>query len=237
MPKKYIRDELSQLLGSDIPYMDHNETELASEKSPTKGVWWEKTVEYIFVKQFLPTTSLFSPLGGNAEKFFGDLFDLNPERKARLIEFKREKSSIADEVIKYYEKDKVPKGAKYEDAWRSIVGDPAPPGASGHWIIYGKQDNHQLDLHRLQYGESNQSLAEKLTESMDPGYVCPMELLRYMDKLGKARTRGGTWPNTLVVALVDNNTYALEPHQFITQKFDLQPEGQTSTVSYQHTPS
>lgn len=184
-------------------------------------LWWEKTVEYCFVKNYIRDDSIFSPLGGNAEKFFGDLFNVDFDGKARLIEFKREESNISEEVLKYYEKDNVPDGKKYEDAWRDIFLDEIPVGAKGHWIIYGQEESSKLGLFFLQYGESDRSLAKKIETDEDCSYVPQKDLFEYMALLGRGRTRGGKWPSSLVVALVNGNSCVMTPYQFMNATADL----------------
>ena len=67
--------------------------------------WWEKTVEYLFVIQYLsiiyPDNFLkIAPLDGDHEQA-GDVILCNPNNKYYLIEFKRRSSSQYDEFIKF----------------------------------------------------------------------------------------------------------------------------------------
>lgn len=65
--------------------------------------WWEKTVEYAFVKnaEFLSV----SPLDGDHEQA-GDAILRNEKGNYYLIEFKEKSSNKKDEIDKYVKKDK-----------------------------------------------------------------------------------------------------------------------------------
>lgn len=49
--------------------------------------WWEKTIEYMFVRDVLPKSSLAVPLAGPAEAALGDMIFAD-STQCRLIEFK-----------------------------------------------------------------------------------------------------------------------------------------------------
>ena len=68
-------------------------------------IWWEKTVEYCFVANYLK--GMIAPLDGNPEKSYGDAFLKNNGRFS-LIEFKRDKSTLKSEEDKFtnYKKGK-----------------------------------------------------------------------------------------------------------------------------------
>ena len=67
--------------------------------------WWEKTVEYLFVIQYLSKIypnnfSKIAPLDGDHEQA-GDVILCNPNNRYYLIEFKKEASSQYDEFVKF----------------------------------------------------------------------------------------------------------------------------------------
>lgn len=67
--------------------------------------WWEKTVEYLFVIQYLSKVypnnfSKIAPLDGDHEQA-GDVILCNPNNRYYLIEFKKGASSQYDEFVKF----------------------------------------------------------------------------------------------------------------------------------------
>jgi hypothetical protein len=189
---------------------------------PERPMWWEKTVEYAFVRRILPATSCAAPLAGNAEKFFGDLMNLEGDGKARLIEFKREESNISDEVLKYYAKGKA-KGKEFHSTWLRVVKSEDCLGAKGHWFVYGKlneRESSELDLWGKQYGPATAVPLELKTDAQ-LGYVPAHELHHYMQLLGKGRIRGGDWMSSMVVAMFNGRNTVMTPQQFIHKSFEL----------------
>lgn len=83
--------------------------------------WWEKTIEYLFVKKHVQEESLVIPFDGK-EELQGDSA-LCVASKWVLIEFKKEKSSISSEKKKFYD---------FETAYKNLKGSD-----SHHHIIYG----------------------------------------------------------------------------------------------------
>ena len=61
--------------------------------------WWEKTVEYKFIKEYIDLDSFIAPLDGNEEKAGDAIFGKN--ENFILIEFKKDKNSIKDEQKKF----------------------------------------------------------------------------------------------------------------------------------------
>jgi len=62
-------------------------------------IWWEKTVEYLFVKQSLARDCIIAPLDGTHEKA-GDTVIAQSGRFV-LIEFKKDKTKISSEFDKF----------------------------------------------------------------------------------------------------------------------------------------
>lgn len=62
--------------------------------------WWEKTVEYYFVRKYL-TDSAIAPLDGNEESAGDAVF--GRDGKLVLIEFKRDLGSIDQEKVKFHD--------------------------------------------------------------------------------------------------------------------------------------
>ncbi|TOH27152.1 hypothetical protein CGI84_22775, partial [Vibrio parahaemolyticus] len=66
-------------------------------------IWWEKTVEYLFVQEHIPNSTLYTPLDGRHELASdGILFNGN---SWILIEFKAQKTDIATERRKFSQYD------------------------------------------------------------------------------------------------------------------------------------
>ena len=99
-----------------------------------KKIWWEKTVEYAFVKsaKFLSV----SPLDGDHEQA-GDAILSNKENKFYLIEFKKDDSGQTDEKGKYKDIKKV---------FEKLTADY-------HFIVYGGMNvnTKNLGLYARQY--------------------------------------------------------------------------------------
>ncbi|MDX7839449.1 hypothetical protein SJS76_07865 [Aeromonas caviae] len=61
--------------------------------------WWEKTVEYYFIRKYIPENMILSPLDGEQEKA-GDAF-LSSNEKWVILEFKKDFESLSTEKKKY----------------------------------------------------------------------------------------------------------------------------------------
>ncbi|BDB72252.1 hypothetical protein Cthiooxydans_46640 [Comamonas thiooxydans] len=119
-------------------------------------VWWEKTVEYAFLKFVLLNGACdwAAPLAGNAETALSDAL-AKIEGKFVLIEFKRDKYSLYSESYKYYDETKsrenkedpiIKQGYQKEDfqlAKEHIEKNFEKPL---HYFIYGKLNGKNIDL-------------------------------------------------------------------------------------------
>ncbi len=105
-------------------------------------IWWEKTVEYKFVQEYLGS-KFIAPLAGKHEAA-GDVI-VATGTKLILIEFKRDRTCISTEEKKY-------KGAyaKYDEAKEILK-----KVSSHHFMIYGKgivvDDIPELQLNACGY--------------------------------------------------------------------------------------
>lgn len=88
-------------------------------------IWWEKTVEYYFVKKYVELDMFIAPLDGNAERA-ADLILSNVD-KWILIEFKRSEAQIISEKKKFID---------YERARLDLCGKDGH-----HFLIYGYVDD------------------------------------------------------------------------------------------------
>lgn len=63
--------------------------------------WWEKTVEYYFVRKYISDEMIVSPLDGK-EEIVADAM-LSHNEKWVIIEFKRDRGTLASEAKKYWD--------------------------------------------------------------------------------------------------------------------------------------
>jgi hypothetical protein len=96
-------------------------------------IWWEKTVEYLFVQKYVDVKTVIAPLGGLQEKGGDAIF--SGDEKFILIEFKRDAKSIESEVEKF------DGGATYKKAQAELCFED-----SHHLLIYGKMEGNELQL-------------------------------------------------------------------------------------------
>lgn len=98
-------------------------------------IWWEKTVEYLFVKKYVDVNMYIAPLDGKME-LGGDTIFGNVSGWI-LIEFKRNRDTIKDEIQKY---------KSYHSAKTSLA-----ERDNHHLIIYGEAINNQVALKCQRY--------------------------------------------------------------------------------------
>lgn len=92
--------------------------------------WWEKTVEYYFIRKFIPDEMILSPLDGEQEKA-GDTF-LSSNEKWVILEFKKDFKSLSSEKKKYKDYD--------------LAVTELSPSDSHHFLIYGQITNGKFGL-------------------------------------------------------------------------------------------
>ncbi|KKO44991.1 hypothetical protein WG68_12685 [Arsukibacterium ikkense] len=89
--------------------------------------WWEKTVEYLFVKKHVSETNLVMPLDGKDESQ-GDTI-LGNKNQWILIEFKKDKDSIVSEKKKFHDFNAAYNQLKDRDGHHHIIyGSPVRQG-------------------------------------------------------------------------------------------------------------
>lgn len=134
--------------------------------------WWEKTVEYYFIRKFIPDEMILSPLDGEQEKA-GDAF-LSTNEKWVVLEFKKDLGALASEKKKY--KD-------YEAAKNALS-----PDDSHHFLIYGQVVEGSFDLKGRTYF-SNRSVS-KISEIFEAGKE-KQEFISYLEKLIEHKSKIG----------------------------------------------
>ncbi len=134
--------------------------------------WWEKTVEYYFIRKFIPDEMILSPLDGKEEKA-GDTFLSNNEKWV-ILEFKKDFESLASEKKKY---------KNYEAA-----ADELSPEDNHHFLIYGQILDGSFGLGGKTYF-SNRPVST-ISEIFDAGKN-KEKFISYLEKLIKHKTKVG----------------------------------------------
>lgn len=123
-------------MNSTINTTSNNSNQYTNSNEPKK-IWYEKTVEYAFVRT-VPKIGC-APLDGNSEKAGDGIFQNNG--KYFLVEFKKEcnNESIKQERDKYTNWDSV-----------KLKLDKCS-GNKAHFFIYGESNNRQFKLKHINY--------------------------------------------------------------------------------------
>ena len=104
------------------------------------SIWWEKTVEYLFVKKYVPDDTLLIPLDGRHE-LASDGFFFNGTKWV-LIEFKAKLKDVKSEKKKY---------KNYEACRRELEND-----SRHHCFLYGEEtEDGKLDVKSCTYFKNN----------------------------------------------------------------------------------
>ncbi|HCE3021110.1 TPA: hypothetical protein NGR42_004650 [Vibrio parahaemolyticus] len=125
-------------------------------------IWWEKTVEYLFVQEHIPNSTLYTPLDGRHELASdGILFNGN---SWILIEFKAQKTDIATERRKF---------SQYDECMKRVI-----DRASHHYFIFGQiNEKDELELVSCKYFGDSQLYPVK--ESLRRGAE-PSDFINYL---------------------------------------------------------
>lgn len=151
--------------------------------------WWEKTVEYYFVKHFVNINKFIAPLDGREEQA-GDAIFAN-ENKWILIEFKKDEKSISSEKDKFID---------YEEAKTELLNEDGH-----HFIIYGyENEENKLSLKSQTYfSEEKYTILYSLQRGIeiDDFKIYLEKLLEY--KKG-SEIEGGTGGYSLIAGISDD---------------------------------
>lgn len=107
-------------------------------------LWWEKTVEYYFIKQYLEKVTI-APFDGLPEERLGDALT-SFEGRAVLIEFKRDEDCLNSEKCKYKDWDKAKEDSIAKDAsfhlmvWGALSDGVFKLKKCTYWDIGNKQN-------------------------------------------------------------------------------------------------
>lgn len=179
--------------------------------------WWEKTVEYAFVRQLLPKAALAIPLDGNPETALGD-FLMSESATFRLIEFKARQDSIQSEKRKFPElrKDEY-KGLSFHLSL--LEGHDAlveHAGAAAHWVVFGEQVGERFFLKAQKYCAEGAILLDH-GEFSGPT-VSREVMVDYMLELAAARQREDAVSGSggmVYCAIADDSVVSLPAEEFL----------------------
>ena len=101
--------------------------------------WWEKTVEYKYIIDYVDYNEFISPLDGKHERA-GDAI-LSFEDQFLLIEFKRDEDYQYSERIKYTDFNRAKRELQSSD--------------HAHFVVYGFEENKNLHLAAQTYFSGN----------------------------------------------------------------------------------
>lgn len=174
----------------------------------TRPQWWEKTVEYAFVLQFIKDADNAFPLAGDPETAFGDLL-LQAGATFRLIEFKARAANIQDEKRKWGFGDPDTSGKRWQ-AWPGSFQEMlachcpvivAAAGHAAHWLVYGRPHASGFDLAAQGYSQASEVWPLAGPGSFDAlASVCCEDMVAYLSLLEAVRGDAGVSGQGLVLA-------------------------------------
>ncbi|WP_157725045.1 hypothetical protein [Vogesella sp. LIG4] len=180
-------------------------------------LWWEKTVEYFFVQKYVDIKTFVAPLDGNHENV-GDAIFSN-ESMWILIEFKRDKKSISDELGKFI---------NFAEAKEALESEGAH-----HLIIYGESESADFYLKCQQYFSGLPILLE---DALKSGIEKDL-FVKYLQKLieYKKQSQGGSGGYGFVAGVSNDGTVtrcmklsefaeALHLEKILKQKLQQRPQ-------------
>ncbi|ENM4036794.1 hypothetical protein ACEV8A_24305 [Vibrio parahaemolyticus] len=137
--------------------------------------WWEKTVEYAFVQNYVEIEMAVAPLGGVQEKG-GDAI-LKKDDRWVLIEFKKDNDSLSSEEGKFAP-------GKYSEAKETLE-----KRGQHHFLVYGVLNESKLDLKgKLYFGTNEIEVEDLLKKGTDEETF----LSYYHDFIGYKKSKEGS---------------------------------------------
>lgn len=168
-------------------------------------IWWEKTVEYAFVRSCLLDGNMITPFDGNHE-VMGDAI-MSHNNKMILIEFKRDLSLWRTEKIKF--KD-------YKEAKSELEGDD-----SHHFIVAGARQGDGAILVAQSYFSSRPvSLRNMLEAAVDKETMA-----RYVLKLIKHKLNSEASGKKSILVPSNACLYGVNERGVITTTLTLDSSG------------
>jgi hypothetical protein len=165
--------------------------------------WWEKTIEYKFIKEHIDLDSFIAPLDGKEEKAGDAIFGQNED--FILIEFKKDENSIKDEQKKFI---------NFNSAKNTLSSND-----DHHILIYGEINNKDLILNAKTYfSEKNLELGKEFFNGKTL-----KEFKTYLDRFLKykkgSKIEGGAGSYGLVAGVTQDGdiTKCLTLEEFSTE--------------------
>lgn len=137
------------------------------DKEMSGYLWWEKTVEYAFLEQFLAESNLtkITPLAGPIERDLGDAV-LNDADFWGVVEFKRCKADSSSEIDKFDKEFTKRNGIKsYTDYYIHLCNLYEEDGVAGgepHIIVYGAIAGNNIQPIAMDYWQRNDKKLENV---------------------------------------------------------------------------
>ncbi len=175
-------------------------------------IWWEKTVEYYFVKNHLDINNI-APLDGNTESSIGDAV-INNNDNFIIIEFKRDKQSLDSEKSKFEE-------GKYEQAKKEFEGQD-----NHHLLIYGLMKNGSFELNCKTYFSRKCKDIDKIMENtIDRKYF-----KKYIGDLRKFKKSTGSTSGGVVIGINENGGISYVDLSDVIQNNPVNEPAQTTDI-------
>jgi len=193
--------------------------------------FWEKTVEWVFVRKYFSPALLAAPMSGNAELAGDAVLNFLSKGRLCLIEFKRRELDFKSERDKYpiygaakWKELTVKQQQAYEDAFHALVETYGKRGDTPHLFVYGVlKEMTLLDV----VNSASQRTGQALRELDLPGAAkALLGTLQGSDAQGR-KTLGldvegkpywGDWGNR-------DDLFTLDPHTESVQLSELYESG------------
>lgn len=194
-------------------------------KKPISRIWWEKTVEYLYVSREMARYTFAAPLAGNHEAL-GDAVLRALNAQWTLVEYKRAESDIRTELAKYEYKD-----ANFKTRVALTFGNKDHP----HFVVFGCCDeNGVLDLRARHYwgrwtGVELIRDRDVAVESISKYGLDYDRFEQYLSRLLHLKSRTGSGSTRIpqfdtVVGIADNSVTTITLSDFIRMSSVLTPK-------------
>lgn len=159
--------------------------------SSNKSIWWEKTVEYAYVRKFLGDYTFLYPFDGKHEKLSDTL--LSNGYSWIIVEFKQDHKWLTSEKEKFNKYGGV---KNYSEACKELVGKYGSNNYSGighHFIVYGKLEDKgksNLDLIAERYFSKPKDEIFKPVDLLLKG-IEQSDFIKYVNRFNWFKSRRG----------------------------------------------
>ena len=196
--------------------------------------WWEKTVEYAFVLNYLPQAASIAPLAGKEETAYGDA-QVQIDGQYMLIEFKARWTDVPSEAKKFARSQAYADGELTASDMAHLLEKALSklrmlPQSMAHQLVFGYEDNEDLRLGSVPYTEIankkpgarrlNKAAVESLPRVPRDAMAAYLQLLQELR--GTELPSGGS----AVVCLSASGTSLMTIGEFMTRE----PSGEPAYV-------